>query len=244
MTLSPEGQALYERLRPIVDALGELQDSVEGRQQKLAGKLRITVPPWVLNQYFLPRLNTFKERHPKLQLEFIATDIQRDISYEGIDVAIRVGQLADSQLLARKLAHDERILCASPKYLAQTGEIHSLDDLQTRHSVCLPWLRQWQLRDNDGQRITVKNPYCTLVSTAESVTEALKHGIGIGIKSRLAVNNYLDTGELVEVLQGALLEAQAPIWFVRPNSRLGSRKVEAFYEFCQSAFSAAMPKNS
>ncbi|TDF39235.1 LysR family transcriptional regulator [Alteromonadaceae bacterium M269] len=238
ITLSPEGQAFYERLGPIIDALHELNESVENKPNALKGKLRVTIPPWVLNLYLMPKLADFKQVFPNIQLEFVATDTQRDISDEGIDIAIRVGKLPDSRLLARKLADDRRIVCASPLYLDTHGTPETVEDLLRYHFVCLPWLRQLTFVDSKGQSVTVPNKKCTLISNAESLSVAMKQGVGIGIRSWLAVRDCIEKGELVEVLPGCLANAEAPLWYVRPNSRLASQKVETFYEFCFQAINS------
>ena len=235
VTLSPEGQAFYEKSGPIIDALHELNESVEDQPNALKGKLRVTIPPWVLNLYLIPKLNEFRRVFPNIQLEFIATDTQRDISDEGIDIAIRVGKLRDSRLLARKLTDDKRIVCASPHYLEAHGAADNLDDLRKHHFVCLPWLRQLTFLDDKGVRITIPNKRCTLMSNAESVSVAIKQGLGIGIRSSLAVRECIKEGRLVELFAGRLADADAPLWYVRPNSRLASQKVEAFYTFCSEA---------
>lgn len=233
VSLTPEGHAFYEKLVPILDAMDALNESVSPALGQLTGKLRVTLPPWILNRFILPNLHCFKAQHPKLQFEFIATDNQRDISDEGIDVAIRVGQLPDSQLLARKVIDDERILCAAATYLKKHATPKSLEDLQTHQIVCLPWLRRWSFLGENKSRAQFMPSTPILVSDAESLNVALKSGLGIGMRSRLAIEQDLQRGELVQVLPQQLIHNQAPIWFIRPNSRLASPKTERFFEFCQ-----------
>ena len=238
MTLSPEGQMVYEKIVPILDAMQDMHDSVGNHPSEVKGKLRVTLPSWILNQYVLPTLSQFKTRHPALQLELIVTDAQRDISYEGIDVAIRVGTLPDSRLLARKLADDRRVLCASPSYLKIQPAPSQVSELRTHHRICLPWLRHWTLINATGERTTLQNNDATLVTNADSLSQAMLQGMGIGMRSYLAVAPLLKAGTLVEVLPASLVNAEAPVWFVRPNSRLPSEKVEQFYRFCQAAFAS------
>ncbi|MCY7297095.1 LysR family transcriptional regulator [Alteromonas sp. a30] len=231
--LTPEGQTFYEKLLPILDAITDLNDSLSPHPHSLQGKLRITIPPWVLNLFILPNLASFQAQHPKLQLEFIATGHQRDISDEGIDLAIRVGKLPDSRLLARKIIDDKRILCASPAYLAEFGEPQTIDELKHHRSVCLPWLKQWHCLDEQHQRVTLNHSQSMLLSNAECLSAAIKQGLGIGMRSQLAVHACIQKGELVEILPNRLVDNESPLWCIRPNSRLPSQKADLFYRFCK-----------
>ena len=105
--------------------------------------------------------------------------------------------------------------------------------LKAHQFICLPWLRRWSLLDENHAKtlFTPKDPI--LVSDAESLNIALKNGLGIGLRSRLAIEQDIDAGELIEILPNLLTQNQAPIWFVRPNNRLESPKAACFFTFCQ-----------
>ena len=170
-----------------------------------------------------------------MRIDFLATDRFVNLVEEGQDLALRVGAMADSGLLARKIADNARILCASPAYLDRFGTPASAEALPGHRWVCLPWQRQWRLTMSNGQPETLTGNVQFSVSNSDSLTQAAEAGLGIVIKSRLAVLPALTDGRLIEVLPGALSDAEAPIWLVRASSRVRSRKLDATSDFLATA---------
>lgn len=111
--LTDEGQRYLERIEPVLDELASARDEAGGTRAALRGHLRVTLSPWILSRYILPALPDFKRDHPELSLEFLAVDRFVPLVEEGQDCAVRVGQLKDSALRARRIADNERVLCAA-----------------------------------------------------------------------------------------------------------------------------------
>lgn len=232
-----EGEAFYQRVVPLREALREAEQAISGKQADISGILRVTLSPWIQKRIVLPHLKQFTDQHPALRCEFFASDRYMDMVDNSLDVAIRVGKLVDSNLLCRKLASNQYILCASPDYLEEHGEPQSVDELADHARICLPWQQDWFCRQADGEVVGIQTLPRVMVADAEGLTYATANGLGISIKSRVAIQGELQSGELREVLPGTLVNDEAGIWFVRPPNAVASRKVEAFYAFLQPLFS-------
>lgn len=230
--LSAEGEAFLSRVQGILTDLAEAELDIGSHGGKLQGHLRVTMAPWILSRFILPNLPEFQTAEPGLTFEFLAVDRYVNLAEEGQDCAIRVGALEDSSFLSKKLADNRRILCASPLYLQRHGTPRTLSDLTAHKSVCLPWQKDWGL-SIQMPRISVT------VSNSDTLTDAATHGVGIAVKSELAVAHELAAGQLVEVLPGVLKSDQAPISSLRPASLKDSRKVDAFVNFASSCFHEA-----
>lgn len=233
--LSPAGDVFYQRASAILDALYDAEHQIGARGSAISGLLRVTMPPWVFSKFVMPRLNQFEQQYPDLKLDFMITDHFVNVVDDAQDVAIRVGQLVDSNLLSRKLAVNSRILCAAPSYLEKYGMPKSVDDLVDHYWVCLPWQRQLKLIENN-QVIHHNARTRFTISNSDNMTQAAIAGHGIAIKSRIAIQDELSKGELIEILPNCLADADAPVWFLKPQNSLVTRKTEIFYNFMKTLF--------
>lgn len=138
-TLSDEGTLFLERIEPALRDIEEAEYEAGGRSAILRGHLRVTMSPWILSRFIMPHLGAFRQQHPDLTIEFLTVDRYVSLAEEGQDCAIRVGKLADSALISRKLSDNERIICAAPQFLDQFGTPEGIDDLRKALWVCLPW---------------------------------------------------------------------------------------------------------
>ena len=235
LKLSPAGEVFYQRVGHILDALSEAEHQIGAKGSDVRGTLRATMPPWVFSRFVMPNLARFEQAYPDLILDFLINDHFVNVVEDKQDVAIRVGKLADSALLARKLINNHRLLCASPEYLARYGVPRSLADLQHHYWVCLPWQRQLKVKEG-GQASTLNVRTRFTVSNSDNMTQAVIAGHGIGIKSLIAVKEELQSGILVEILPGLLADNDAPVWFLKPQNSLATRKTDVFFHFMQSVF--------
>ncbi|AEE21155.1 MAG: LysR family transcriptional regulator [Alteromonadaceae bacterium] len=234
---SAEGEEFYQRVGDILAALHDAEFAIGARDSAIGGRLRVTLPPWIFSIFILPKLAQFEQQYPDIVLDFLVTDQFVNVVDDAQDVAIRVGTLASSGLLARKIVNNKRILCASPHYLKQHPPITDIESLSTHRFVALPWQKQLKLLQNDGNVFSFNSNTRFTISNSDNMTQALRAGHGIGIKSEIAIKQCIASGELVEVLPNVLASPEAPVWFLRPQNSLATRKAEAFYDFVKQAFS-------
>ncbi|MEM6986534.1 MAG: LysR family transcriptional regulator, partial [Pseudomonadota bacterium] len=238
LQLTDEGQIFFERAQPILDDLAQAERDAGSGSAQLSGHIRVTLAPWILARFILPNLSRFHAQHPKLTLEFLAVDRYVSLAAEGQDCAIRVGVLADSGLVARKLCDNERIICASPDFLTRHGHPQSLEQALSVPWVSLPWQSRIAFTGAAQQKLDATVPSALLVSNSDRLTDAAVHGLGLAVKSRLAIKDELDTGQLVEVLPNTLWEPRAPIWFVYPPETRKGVKADVFGALATEVFKA------
>ena len=236
MRLTDEGRIFFERTRTILSDLARAERDAGSGTARLVGHLRATMSPWVLSRFILPTLPAFQEQHPELTFEFLAVDRFVSLSSEGQDCAVRVGRLQDSALVARKLCSNERIVCASPEFVTRHGIGSGSDRLAALPWICLPWQTRIAFRDAKDRRRDASITPSVRVSNSDMLTEAAVRGLGLAIKSRLAITNELEDGRLIEVAPGTLYDADAPISFVFPPETRSAEKTRAFGEFLSTCF--------
>lgn len=237
LKLTEEGRIFLERTRVILADLAQAERDAGSGSVELTGHLRVTMSPWVLSRYILPALPAFRTRHPGLTFEFLAVDRFVSLAAEGQDCAVRVGKLADSAMVARKLCDNDRIICAAPDFLAGIGIGHGdAFDLTAVPWICLPWQTRFSFCDALGRRRDATVKASVQVSNSDMLTEAAVHGLGLAIKSRLAVGSELEGGQLVEVAEGSLWEPEAPIWFLYPPEARTGQKTQVFGDFVSDCF--------
>lgn len=234
--LSPAGEVFYKRVGAIIEALRDAEHSIGARSSSVSGLLRVTMPPWVFSKYVMPTLTQFEDTYPDLKLDFLITDHFVNVVDDAQDVAIRVGQLNDSGLLSRKLVNNTRILCAAPSYIEKYGMPNNLTQLSQHNWVCLPWQRQLKLFDEQGKIQSFNAPTRFTISNSDNMTQAAIAGHGITIKSKIAIKDELNNGALVEVMPEVMAKSDAPVWFLRPQNSLTTRKTDVFYDFMKSLF--------
>ena len=236
LRLSDEGQIFFQRTELILADLAQAERDAGSGAAELRGVVRATMSPWILSRYILPALPAFQRDHPQLRIEFLAVDRFVSLSTEGQDCAIRVGKLSDSALVARKLSDNERNICAAPEFLSHHGTPETWQDALNLPWVCLPWQTRLSFADAKGKRHDATVRASVLVSNSDTLTDAVTQGIGMAIKSRLAVREELTNGTLVEVVPGSLWHPEAPIWFVYPPEARSSAKTDVFGRFASNCF--------
>lgn len=241
---TPEGAALAEQGRPLVEDLEALGSSLRGSRGGVSGTLRISTSSSFGRLYISPLLPEFLARHPAVSLHIDLNDRVLDLVSAGFDVAIRIGALADSTLVARQLAHNHRVLCASPDYLRRHGAPHAPEDL-TRHD-CMVMVgsqgRQdvWRLTDGAGEETAVRVRGRIEANTGELLSDAALAGLGIALHSSWHVYRDLREGRLVHVLPDYRL-AESGIYAVMPQRRLVPPRVHAFVDFLAGHFGGVPP---
>jgi len=229
--LSPTeaGIAFYERaLRAIAEA-NEAEAAAQGAGTGLEGRLRICAPVTFARLHLVPKLGAFLDAHPKLRLELVMDDRAIDLVAENIDAALRMGALTDSALVARKLTQGERLVVASPAYLARRGVPVTPADLLEHDAIVYGQTaggEEWGFRRGTSETSVHIQTRLT-ISAAEGVRAAVIAGQGFSISSRWMFAPELESGEVVTVLDEWTLPS-IDLWVIYPSGRLTSTKARAF----------------
>ncbi|MDY0416344.1 LysR family transcriptional regulator [Enterobacter sp. 170198] len=195
----------------------------------LSGRLRITASAGFGRKIVAPMLTRFMQQHPALQVDLLATDEQVDIVGKGIDVALRIAPLRDNRLVAHRLCHNPRDLCASAEYLAANGYPKSFNELAAHSCLTTSDTVHWSFEQGE-LRYKQKVSGRFSANSVEAIFEACLGGMGIANLSRWYVEPAFREGKLVRiVLEDAQPESLA-VWAVYPTSRLIPAKVRKFVE--------------
>ena len=232
LSLTEAGAAFHARTSQILTDLADAEAEVQKTVLQPQGVLRVTAAVVFGHLYLAPMLGELLNQFPKLSLDLLLTNRFVDLIEEGMDLAIRIGQLADSRLIARRLCTNHRVLVASPSYIEQWGMPERPEDL-TRHQCVLfngfPKPSEWKLIGPDGP-VSVSIAGRVATNNVETLTSAAKQGLGITVGATLSVGPALLSGELVRVLSDYEFEPTA-IFAVYTSARQLSTKIRATVDF-------------
>lgn len=238
VTLTDAGGGYYRHIKPILAAVGEAEEALHGLNQRLQGQLRIHAPTGFGQQHLTPLAIAFQQQHPELNIELLLDDRRADVIGEGIDVAIRFGELSAPGTVARRLGELQRMLVASPAYLAAYGAPQTLAALATH-----PHIRYSGL--SDGDTLTLIGPQGAEMVNLRPVFRAnntfsllavIESGLGIGGAQRPLIGRQLANGTLVPVLPGWCYPPMA-LHAVYPAARFIPGKVRAWVDYLLAALS-------
>jgi DNA-binding transcriptional LysR family regulator len=233
LALTEAGEAFHQRMRGALQALQEIEQDTASAATGVRGTLRIALPATFGQMWVAPILPAFLAAYPDLVVETAFEDRYVDLVAESFDVAVRIGTLTDSRLVARRLAPSRRLLCASPAYLQAHGTPVRPADL-AQHA-CLGFSRLashplWHLRDGDkATAIRIAGPLVT--NDAQSLVQAAVSGAGIAMVSDWLAGPELCSGRLVPVLPDHPVENNETVYLVHPSARLVPGKTRAFAEW-------------
>lgn len=232
LTPTEAGVAFYERaLRAITEA-DEADAAARGVAASLEGRLRIAMAVTFSRIHLVPRLAEFLDAHPRLELELVMDDRPRDLVAESIDAALRLGALTDSSLRARKLAQSERLVLASPAYLARRGTPATPADLLNHDAIIYSqWSggEEWSFRRGTAET-SIRLQRRLMITAAEGVRAAVISGQGFCIASHWMFAPELQSGEVVSILNEWTL-LPLDLWVIYPSGRLTSTKARAFIKW-------------
>jgi DNA-binding transcriptional LysR family regulator len=240
LSLTDAGRAYHERAAQLLADLQEAELTLGEGRHSPRGVLRLSGPMSFGVCYLAPAVADFMNQHDALEIQLELADREVDLVAEGFDLAIRLGDLADSSLVARKLAPLPRRLCASPAYLARHGEPLTPDELRQHRCLRYSYARSgdaWLLRGRLGEaQVRVAGPLCA--NNGEALVEAALHDLGLVYLPEFFVSKHLHEGRLRPLLEG-WTDHPSAIWALYPHSRHLSAKVRLFVDFLAARFSAA-----
>lgn len=232
--LSPTeaGQRFYERALRALEEADEAELEARGAGRGLTGRLRISAATTFARLHIMPRLPVFLAEHPELDLEVIMDDRVIDMVEEGVDVSLRMGELADSTATARKIAAGRRSLVATPAYLARAGVPQTPADVAGHEAVVYTHYnaRNWTFRNAAGGEASVSVGGRLKVTAAEGLRAAVLADIGLAVASEWMFTRELASGTVVRVLEDWALPP-IDLWAVFPTGRLASAKARSFADF-------------
>ncbi|WKB55142.1 LysR family transcriptional regulator [Eleftheria terrae] len=241
---TPEGRALAEQGRVLVEDLEALTAGLRRVGSGVAGVLRVTMPATFGHLYISPLLPEFLALHPDLKVTVDLNDQTLDLVSEGFDLAIRIGTLHDSALVARKLADNRRVLCASPDYLRRRGLPRTPAEL-LQHDCLVLAGRQgrrdlWRLKNRKGEETALRVTGRLECNQGELLRDAALAGLGIAMHSTWHVCDDLRQGRLQVVLPQHRIE-DSGIHAVMPQRRLVPPRVRAFVDFLAQRLGGVPP---
>ncbi|QDL93238.1 LysR family transcriptional regulator [Paroceanicella profunda] len=232
--LSPTdaGVRFYERAKTAIHEADEAETEAKGAGAGLSGRLRVCAATTFARLMIIPRLPEFLEAHPELDVDVVLDDRMIDLVSEGIDVALRMGELADSSAVARRLATGRRSVVATPAYLGKHGVPQVPADIAAHQAVVYSQLgRNWTFR-KDGTEASVAVAGRVQFSAAEGIRAAVKADMGLAVTSDWMFWPELLSGEATRVLEDWELP-NIDLWAVFPTGRLASAKARAFSDFVE-----------
>src|SRR6188508_1180025 len=217
--LTDEGAAYYETCTRLLAEIEEADAAVSAGRADPRGILRVALPASFGNQHVAPLVPRFVARYPDVQLALSLSDRNVNVVEEGFDLAVRIADLADSSLAARKLAPNKRVVCASPAYLARHGTPRTPADLTRHHCVATDFTMNWDYRGPDGKPGSVRVSGRYACDNWEVLREWALAGLGIALKSTWDVRRHLSSGSLVSLLPGYSFDSDVAIYAVYPHRR-------------------------
>ena len=236
--LTDSGRAYYDRARRILADLAEAEQAVSSEQAALRGELRVAAPLSFGIGPLQPAITAFQARHPGVTFDLELDDRQADLVKEGVDVAVRIAELADSTLVARRLASIRSTVCASPDYLARHGIPAEPQDLAEHPALVYSNTSQpgvWTYRDAEDREQRVRLTPRLRANNGDFLREAAIAGEGVLFSPRFIVHRALATGELVPILTHVRWPTVGA-YAVYPRTRHLSARVRAFVDFLAERF--------
>ena len=231
IALTESGQGFYERVIAILASVEEAETFVSGRQARAEGTLKVTAPRAFGRMHVARHLGDFLDRHEGLSINLVLSDKMVDIVGEGYDLAVRIAELPDSSLVARRLAKVGDVLVAAPVYLERHGTPATPADLLEHLCVPSDTREPWVIEGPDGETRTHRPNGPLQTNSSEVVLASVESGIGIALRSVWEVGEALRDGRLVRVLPEWRGAETTGVHAVYPSRRYLPTKVRVLIDY-------------
>jgi LysR family transcriptional regulator for bpeEF and oprC len=240
LSLTDAGERYYASCRAILADIAHAEQDLAGNASAPRGRVRADMPGALGRAVVLPRLQEFDERYPDIELILGMNDRPLDLIYDGVDCAIRTGELADSTLVARQLGQLNWVTCASPRYLKQRGEPAALNELGAHRVInyvsnASGRPLEWRFTEN-GKPVSLALPGRLAINETDAYLQCGLEGLGMIQLSEFVAWPYLKTGRLREVL-GEQRAAPVQVSIVYPDGKHASAAVRTFIDWIVEIFS-------
>ena len=240
--MTEAGQVYFHRCLEILSEIEDVEESLTDYGQVPKGTLRINSTPGFAKHQLLPLMRKFQSRFPQLTVEFQLTGQSVDLIDGSVDIAIRLGALRDTSLIARKLGESQRIICASPDYLKDHGVPKQPSDLADHNCLRLSThagINRWSFRSETGV-VSIDVTGLFVTDNVEALYEYALLGGGIVRLSSFMVGDDIKAGRLIPLFQDYTMDKQI-INAVFPHRKQLAAKVRALLDFLSTEFTPAAP---
>jgi DNA-binding transcriptional LysR family regulator len=241
LQLTPEGEAFYVRSRRILADMDEAEAEVVAAGVRPTGLLRLHCGSAFGMHQLAPAIPLFLERYAGVELDITISDEPLVGLGEGVDLAIRIGALDESSMVARRICNLERVICAAPSYLERCGTPRTPDELQQHNCLwitSLPVLRRWPFDTDDGIRV-VHIDGNVVANNAETVLQLAMAGVGITRLTDVIAGDAIGRGELIPILSEWHHVEPVPLYATYPSGRNLSPKIRVMVDFLVERFGSA-----
>jgi len=239
LNLTETGRGFYDHGRRILADLEEAESAVQQEHGELRGTLRFALPLSFGVRHMCGPIASFGKKHPRVEFELDLNDRCIDLIEENFDLALRIGRLTDSSLIARRLFDVNAVVCASPHYLHVFGQPKTPADLQDHDCLVYSNLGdpgKWSYEDSEGNAGTVRVKSTLVASSGDFLANAAAHGMGIVIQPTFIASEAIRSGKLVPILTDYTFPI-SPAYAVYPPTRHLSYRVRALIDFLAEKFS-------
>jgi LysR family transcriptional regulator, regulator for bpeEF and oprC len=234
VTSTEEGLTYYQHACTILQQVDEVESQLRKGTSAPAGHLRVDVPVAMGRLIFAPEIRGFLERYPKITIELGCTDRAVDLVQEGVDCALRGGQLPDSRLSARRVGDLRFVLCAAPHYIEQHGLPETAEDVARHNQIGFVLASTGKVRPvtlmRDGRKVEFDVPARFVTTDSAAALSAGLDGMGVIVLAEFVASHYLTSGALVRVLPGWQCPS-LPLHLVTPTLRKRAARVQAFMDW-------------
>lgn len=228
VSVTAEGSLYYRHCRQALDGLHEAEQAIGNLKETPRGRVKLTAPVTYGETYVMPLVHDFMQRHPQVSVTAELTNQQVDMVEGGYDLAVRLGRLSSSSLVARRLASRTQFVCASPAYLSEHGAPHTLSELH-RHNCLLGNHPYWRFQE-EGRERTIRVSGNITCNSGNSLLDAALKGIGLVQLPNYYVAPFLADGRLVALLT-RFQEPDEGIWALYPQNRHLSYRIRLLVDF-------------
>lgn len=234
VTLTEAGQLFYQQCRQILDGLDNAERSLTNLQSTPQGKIKISAPVTYGERHIIPLVNQFLMRYPQVEIQVQLSNQRIDLIEEGYDLAIRLGQLDDSSLIAKRISSRQHFVCAAPSYIRQHGKPTSISELK-QHNCLLGSADFWAFVERNSNKEQVVNKNIRVSGSLRcnsglGLVDAALNGIGIVQLPDYYLQQHIEQGKL-EVLLSQYQREEEGIWALYPQSKYLANKVRLLIDF-------------
>jgi DNA-binding transcriptional LysR family regulator len=228
VSLTEEGAVYFQHCRQVMAGLEDAERAVGNLRNMPQGSIKLTAPVTYGEKYIMPLVLAFMAHYPEVEVNMVLTNQTVDLVEGGYDLAIRLGKLTDSSMMAKRLTSRTQYVCAAPKYLSQYGTPHSLSELK-QHNCLVGNTEYWRFIES-GKEKSIRVTGSLSCNSGYSLRDAAINGIGLIKLPDYYISQDLKSGQLISLLEN-YQEPKEGIWALYPQNRHLSPKVRLLVDY-------------